>query len=99
MSARSCGDYQLTSSCQVLCGLCIAMSNHLCELALLTAQYSCYRVIEKDCHKYFFSDGPKKIKKCNNPMIFKELFLGGFGILMFQKCHVCGILPFEAFPI
>ena len=32
-------------------------------------------------------------------MIFRELIKGGFGILMFQKCQVWGILPFEAFLI
>ena len=32
-------------------------------------------------------------------MIFRELLLGGFGILMFQKCQGGGILTFEAFPI
>ena len=53
----------------------------------------------KRLSQVFFSDKPKKIKKCNNPMLFKELLLGGFGILMFQKCHVCGNLPFGAFPI
>ena len=30
-------------------------------------------------------------------MIFMELIQGGFGILIFQKCQVCGILPSEAF--
>ena len=25
--------------------------------------------------------------------------MGGFGILMFEKCQVCGILPFGDFPI
>ena len=58
-----------------------------------------YRVIQQDCHKYFFSDGPNIFKKCHNPMIFRKLIKGGFGILMFQKCQVWGILPFEAFPI
>ena len=53
----------------------------------------------KRLSQVFFSDKPKKIKKCNNPMLFKELLLGGFGILMFQKYHVCGNLPFGAFPI
>ena len=32
-------------------------------------------------------------------MIFRELLLGGFGILMFQKCQGGGILTFKAFPI
>ena len=32
-------------------------------------------------------------------MIFRELIQGGFGILMFQNCQVCEILPPEAFPI
>ena len=58
-----------------------------------------YRVIQKDCHKKFVSDGPKNFKKCNNSIMFRELLKGGFGILMFQKCQVCGILPFEAFAI
>ena len=61
--------------------------------------FGSYRVIQRDCRLQFFSDGPKTFQKCNNPMIFRELIQGGFGILMFQKCHVCGILPFEAFPI
>ena len=47
----------------------------------------------------FFSDGPIIFKKCHNPMIFRELLMGGFGILMFQKCRVCIILTFKAFPI
>ena len=42
---------------------------------------------------------PKNFKKCNNPMIFRELILDGFGILVFEKCQVCGILPFEDLPI
>ena len=32
-----------------------------------------YRVIIKECGLQFFSDGPKKFKKCKNPMIFREL--------------------------
>ena len=32
-------------------------------------------------------------------MIFRELIQGSFGILMFQKCQVCIILTFKAFPI
>ena len=32
-------------------------------------------------------------------MIFMELILGGFGVLIFQKCQVYGILPSEAFLI
>ena len=32
-------------------------------------------------------------------MIFRELIQGGFGILMFQKCQVRGILPFRDFQI
>ena len=40
-----------------------------------------------------------RTKKCHNPMIFRELLLGGFGILMFQKCQVSGNLTFKACPI
>ena len=28
-------------------------------------------------------------------MILRELIKGGFGIMMFQKCQVCGFLPFD----
>ena len=58
-----------------------------------------YRVFERDCELYFFSDGPKKFEKCYNPMIFRERIQGGFGIWIFQKCQVHGILPFGVVPI
>ena len=32
-------------------------------------------------------------------MTFRELLKGSFGIFLFQKCQVCGILPFGVFPI
>ena len=38
--------------------------------------------------KVIFSDKPNFFKKCNNPMISRELMYCGFGILMFQKCKV-----------
>ena len=32
-------------------------------------------------------------------MISREVIKGGFGILMYRKCQVCGILPFGDFTI
>ena len=32
-------------------------------------------------------------KKCNNPLILRELIKGGFGVMRFQECQLCGFLP------
>ena len=58
-----------------------------------------YRVIFRDYRLKFLSKRPQNFKKCNKPIIFRELLLRSFGILMFQNCQVCGNLPFGAFPI
>ena len=41
-----------------------------------------YRVIKSNCNKQYLSDEPKNCKKLPNPMIFRKLLCGGFGILM-----------------
>ena len=41
----------------------------------------------------------KIFKNCQNPMVFRDLRQGGFGILIFQKCQVDVILPIVDIPI
>ena len=50
-----------------------------------------------DCN--FLLADPKISKIVKKTMIFRELISGGFGILMFENCQVCGNLPFGAFPV
>ena len=44
-----------------------------------------YSVIKSNCHKQYLSEEPKNCKKWSNPMIFRKLLCGGFGILMSQN--------------
>ena len=49
---------------------------------------SSYRVIKSNCNKQYLSDEPKKCKKWPDPVVFRKLFCGGFGILMSQYDRV-----------
>ena len=55
-------------------------SMHLTLLKYPNTETSLYKLSKNHWVIAFF----KKFEKCYNPMIFRELILGGFGILMFQ---------------
>ena len=60
-----------------------------------------YSVIKSNCHKQYLSNEPKNCKKWPNPMIFRKLLCGGFGILMSQNyqtekmLHFTGVLKWQ----
>ena len=53
-----------------------------------------YSVIKSNCHKQYLSEEPKNCKKWPNPMIFRKLLCGGFGILMSQNYQTEKMLHF-----
>ena len=51
-------------------------------------EQQCYRVINSNCNKQFFSGEPKNSQKWPNLIIFRNLICGGLGILMSQYGQV-----------
>ena len=54
-----------------------------------------YRVMQRDCKLLYFCDGIKKLEKCTNLTIFRELIKGGFAVWMPNVSQVPTIFSFQ----